>query len=107
VAPSVDAKVAGTNFHAIGNIPCAMATAQPMNQCAFGVTRQGQGNGRVTVTRPDGRKRVIVFEKGQATGYDASPSDRGTFSVSREGDLTTVRIGEERYEIFDAVISGG
>jgi hypothetical protein len=106
-APATDAKVAGTGFHATGNIPCSMGGGQPTGQCAYGVTREGQGNGMVTVTKPDGRKCVIFFEKGRATGYDASQADRGTFSASRQSDLTTIRIGEERYEIPDAVITGG
>lgn len=61
----------------------------------------------VTVTKPDGRKRVIYFENGRATGYDQSQADRGVFSASKESDLNIVHIGDERYEIPDAVIFGG
>ena len=106
-APSTDAKVPGTDFHATGNLPCAMGSGQPTGSCAFGVKREGQGSGRVEVTKPDGRKRVIFFDKGRATGYDASQSDRSAFKASRQGDLTIVHIGDERYEIPDAVIHGG
>lgn len=102
-----DALVPGTNYHATGNIPCSMGNGQPTGSCPFGVTRKGYGNGIVTVTRPDGRTRAIFFEKGQATGADTSQADPGKFSTSREGDLTVVRIGSERYEIPDAVIYGG
>lgn len=102
-----DAIVPGTNFHATGNIPCATARGQPTGPCPFGVRRQGNRSGLVTVTKPDGRTRAIFFEKGEATGYDASQADPGAFAASREGDLTIVRIDQERYEIPDAVVSGG
>jgi len=106
-APSSDAKVAGTDFHATGNLPCTMSAGQPPGSCAFGVKREGQGNGLVTVTKPEGGTRTIFFKKGRATGYDVSQADRSAFKASRQGDSTIVRIGEERYEIPDAVINGG
>jgi hypothetical protein len=106
-APASDAKVPGTDYHATGQVPCSMGGSQPAGSCRFGVTRQGQGSGMVTITKPDGRKRVIVFDKGRATGYDQSQADQGAFSATRQGDTTIVRIGDERYEIPDAVIQGG
>jgi hypothetical protein len=106
-APAADAKVGDTGFHATGNVPCAMGGGAPTGSCPYGVTRQGQGSGMVTVTRPDGRKRVIFFEKGRATRYDQSQADKGTFKLTRQSDLSIVHIGDERYEIPDAVISGG
>jgi len=102
-----DATVPGTNYNATGNIPCSMGGGQPSGSCPFGVTRQGNGSGTVTVTKPDGRTRAIFFENGRATGYDRSQADRGEFSATRQGDLNIIRIGQERYEIPDAVISGG
>lgn len=102
-----DARVPGTSYHATGEIPCSMGGGQPTGSCAFGVTREGGGSGMVTVTKPDGRKRVIFFERGEATGCDASQADPGAFRASREGDLSVVHIGDERYEIPDAVVFGG
>jgi hypothetical protein len=84
-----------------------MGKGQPTGSCPFGVTREVGGSGIVTVTKPDGRTRAIFFENGKATGCDASEADPGKFSASREGDLNVVRIGDERYEIPDAVVSGG
>ena len=104
---STDAKVAGTPYHATGQIPCATAAGQPTGSCPFGVVRKGGGTGTVTVTKPDGRTRSIFFERGKATGYDMSQADPGEFSASRQGDLNVIRIGAERYEIPDAVIFGG
>ena len=99
-----DAKVPGTNYHATGNVPCSMGGGQPTGSCPFGVTREGKGNGIVTVTKPDGRTRAIFFKNGRPTASDASQADPGEFSASREGDLNIVRIGKERYEIPDSVI---
>ena len=42
-----------------------------------------------------------------ATGADVSEADPDEFGMSRESDLTIIRIGEECCEIPDAVISGG
>ena len=99
---------AGTgDFDATGRVPCAQYAGQPMGQCDFGVTRASNGTGTVTVTKPDGRTRAIFFEKGTATGYDMSQADPGEFSASKQGDLSIIHIGKERYEIPDAVIWGG
>ncbi len=43
-----------------------------MGACPFGVTREGNGSGIVTVTKPDGRTRAIFFRNGRATGVDTS-----------------------------------
>jgi hypothetical protein len=102
-----DAKVPGTNYHATTNIPCSMGGGAPTTSCFAGVERRGGGSGMVTVTKPDGRTRTIYFEKGRATGYDQSQADPGKFSASRQGDTTIVHIGQERYEIFDAMLFGG
>lgn len=102
-----DAKVAGTNYHATGSIPCSMGGGQPTGSCPFGVQREGNGSGTVTVTKPDGRTRNIFFDDGRATGADSSQADPGAFSASKQSDLNIIRIGAERYEIPDAVIYGG
>ncbi len=106
-APAGDALVKGTHYHATGKIPCAMAEAQPTNSCGFGVRREGKGSGIVTVTKPDGRTRAIFFKDGKATGCDCSQADPGSFRAEKQGDLSVVHIGDERYEIPDAVIFGG
>ncbi len=102
-----DALVPGTNYHATGDIRCTMTAGQATGMCPFGVRREGSGSGIVTVTKPDGRTRSIFFENGNATGADVSQADPGEFRASRESDNTIVWIGQERYEIPDAVIFGG
>jgi hypothetical protein len=106
-ARSSDVLVKGTGFHATGNIPCAMAISQPRGSSPFGVKREGNGSGKVTITKPDGRTRAIFFENGKATGADVSEADPGDFKAEKQGDLSIVRIGGEQYEIPDAVIFGG
>jgi len=45
---------------------------------------------------------------GKPIGADASEADNpGPFSARRERDLNFIRIGNERYEIPDAVVLGG
>lgn len=102
-----DALVAGTDFNATGKVPCSMGNGQPTGSCDFGVVREGNGSAMVTVTKTDGRTRTIFFENGKATGYDMSQADPGEFSATKESDLYIINIGDERYEIPDAVINGG
>ena len=97
-----DALVPGTNYHATGNINC-----YPGGSCPFGVRREGNGSGMVTVTRLDGRTRTIYFSNGRATGYDQSQADTGRLESFKQGDMNMINIGQEHYEIPDAVIFGG
>jgi hypothetical protein len=95
-------------FNATGPLPCARSKGQPMGQCTFGVARAGGGTATVVVTHPDGRKRFIFFENGKAVGADLSEADGNmTFRATKEADLYTIRAGDERYEIPEAVIFGG
>jgi len=106
--PSMDALVPGTNFHATGNLACARATGQPLAQCHFGVVRGSGGAGAVTVFLPDGGSRVIHFERGVPVRYDSAPVDHGArMVVSRNADLFVIGIGPQRFEIPEAVITGG
>jgi hypothetical protein len=105
--PNRDAKVRGTGFHATGNIPCSMSKGQPTGSCAFGVKRERSGNAVVTVTTAGQGTRVIFFEQGRAIGYAQSQADAVEFKATKEQDLNIIHIGDERYEIPDAVVTGG
>jgi heat shock protein HslJ len=95
-------------FEATGKIPCAQHAAQPLVRCDFGVARQGGGFATVVVTKPDGMKRAIDFHRGIPIGADTSGADGyGEFSYGKDGDLNLIRVGDERYEIPDAVVAGG
>lgn len=95
-------------FDATGSVPCATTRGQPTTACAFGVARAGGGYATVVVTRPDGRMRAIYFRMGVAIGGDVSQADyAGPFRATKEADLYLIRIGDERYEVPDAVVLGG
>lgn len=96
------------DFDATGEIPCAQTSGQPMTRCAFGVSRAGGGDATVMITRPDGRTRAIFFRRGRPVGADTSQADGyPEFRADKEADLNLIRVGDERYEIPDAVALGG
>lgn len=104
-----DAKVTGTDFNATGEVGCARGAGQPMGRCNFGVNREGNGNGMITVFWPDGGTRILYFENNTPTSYDQSQADGGAeMTVSRDDTyLYTVNIGDQRFEIPEAVMAGG
>lgn len=97
-----------SEFDATGRIPCAQHAGQPMGQCSFGVARAGGGYATVVVARPDGYRRALFFRRGIAVGADTSEADGyGEFRADKEADLNFIRVGDERYEIPDAIVLGG
>ncbi|MCK6553576.1 META domain-containing protein [Candidatus Binatia bacterium] len=95
-------------FDATGPLPCAFAPGQPMGQCELGVARAGGGYATVVIKKPDGRTRAIFFRMGRPIGADVSESEgRLEFEATKDGDLHRIRVGNERYEIPDAVVFGG
>lgn len=105
---SGDALVPGTEYNATGMIPCARDGDAPDQNCAFGVKRQGNGTGALTVDWPGGGSRVLFFEDGTPVSFDASQADGDAqMTVTRDGDNSIVFVGQERFVIPDAVIWGG
>ncbi|GGO88484.1 hypothetical protein GCM10011348_44050 [Marinobacterium nitratireducens] len=95
------------HFDATGQVPCAWHRGQSMTRCDYGVARSGGGFATVVVGRPDGTRRAIFFSRGQATGADTSQADGyPAFSADTESGLHLIGVGNERYEIPDAVIWG-
>ena len=95
-------------FDATGKLPCAQVRGQPMTQCEFGVARAGGGYATVVVTKSDGSNRAIYFVRGQLLGADTSQADGyPPVSGEKESDLHLIRVGDERYEVPDAIIFGG
>jgi hypothetical protein len=96
------------DFDANGILPCARYAGQPMGQCEYGVARAGGGYATVVFRHPDGSTRAIFYRMGRPIGADTSQADGyPEFRAVRESDLHMIRIGEERYEIPDAVPLGG
>ena len=109
MGPDDSAERAGRGeFDASGKIGCAQGGGESTMACEFGVARAGGGYATVVITKPDGGTRAIFFRMGRAIGADTSEADNpGEFSATREEDLTIIRIGDEHYEIPDAVVLGG
>ena len=72
----------------------------PTRDCAFSVTRNGHGAAALRVNWPDGGSREIRFQNG-------APVPTANQTTERRGELTVIEIGNERYEVPDAVINGG
>jgi hypothetical protein len=70
------------------------------------VIRRGfDGTATIDITGAGG-KRSILFVKGKPTASNAQAMDALTFK--RRGDVTIVKLGtSERYEIPDALVTGG
>ena len=102
-APEADAQVPGTEFHATGELRCAVGAGQPMTTCPFGVVREVGGTATVHVTQPDGAGLTIRFDGGRAVS--SVPPGR-VFSAMRQGDDTVVTIDDARYEIPHVVPLG-
>jgi hypothetical protein len=96
------------DFDAAGKIPCRQYSGQSMVQCDFSVARAGGGYATVVISRPDGYKRVIFFRMGRPIGASTSEADGyPPFKTSKEKDLNSIHVGDELYEIPDAVVMGG
>lgn len=93
----------GVPFDATGAVPCALAAGQATQSCLFGVVRDGPGNAGVWIALGDGRERAILFEGGVPVSADSPEAMR----FDKAGDLFTVRVGAETYEIPEAVVFGG
>lgn len=100
-----DALVAGTAFHATAPLACQVLGKDAGAPCQAGVIRRGRdGTATVELRSPNGLLRRVLFVKGQAVASD-SPQP---MTADRQGDLTTVRFGDdERYELPDALLTGG
>jgi hypothetical protein len=101
-APASDAKVKGTPYHATGSVPCSAGTeAAGAKQCEFGVIRGKAGNAEVHVTYPPTNKRLLTFMGDKVT-------TDGKLKATKTGDVWSIEVNDaERYQIPDAVVSGG
>lgn len=96
------------DFDASGQLPCAQDAGQPMAMCDYSVARAGGGYATVVVSKPDGGKRALHFSLGIPIGADTSQADGfGKFKAEREGNLHIIRVGDERYQVSEAIVVGG
>jgi hypothetical protein len=100
-----DAKVAGTAYHATAQVNCVPPYATAATLCDAGVIRRGT-DGTATVElrgKNPSVMRRILFVQGKATAADSMDP----VTASKQGDLNTVKVGEERYDVPDAFLTGG
>jgi hypothetical protein len=107
-----DAKVAGTDYNATAELPCAVDGGDTRLRCKAGVKRKWGEDGTtlVEVTKPDGRMRALFFKGTEATGADSAQADGSAaydFKAERMGDETRISFGPERYVVPDAFVVGG
>ncbi len=95
------------NFNARGMVPCRIGRGATTSDCNFGVVRRGNGDADVHITKRDGSVRVIYFQNGRAVGYDKGYGSGPNLRATKESDLYMITIGDEHYEIPEAVIYGG
>jgi hypothetical protein len=107
-APSA-VRAARGQFDATGPVGCSDRPGQPMRQCQMGVARDGGGTATVAITRPDGRKRFIFFEKGRAVSADLSQADGNMkfLPAKNASGMFLIDAGDERYEFPESVVFGG
>jgi hypothetical protein len=100
-----DALLPGTPFHASAMIPCLLPYDARTKECEAFVIRRGfDGTATVEVRWGEGLKRRILFVKGKPVAADATAA----LSVERRGDVSVVHFGgDERFEIPDALVTGG
>ncbi len=93
----------GTPFDATGSIPCSTSEGQAPQPCPFGVVRSGPGNAGIWIALGNGNERQILFESGEPVATNSADE----LSFEKQNYSYQVRIGDERYEIPEAVIYGG
>ncbi|MFI0395665.1 SH3 domain-containing protein [Paracoccus jiaweipingae] len=97
--PRPDGAASATTNSAGGHLPCSVRLGMLTRDCAYQVTRGGNGSAVVSFDKPGGGQRQIRFEQGR-------PLARDGMTVEQRGDLSIVNIGDERYEIPASVVFG-
>jgi hypothetical protein len=101
-----DAKVPGTNFNAMGQIPAARGNgAKGSEQAEFGVIRYSDGTAEVHVNLVGGWTRILKYANGAwtCTSKDCSVKHRRLNSDEWE----VIVNGNEKYYIDNLVVFGG
>ncbi len=99
-----DAKVAGTAYHATAQVNCVPPYATAPTTCDAGVIRRGSdGTATVVFIGKNNLVRRVLFVQGKPTAADGVDP----VSSAKQGDVTTVKVGDERYDVPDAFLTGG
>lgn len=90
----------GPTYDATGTLTCYADRDAGAAQCSYGTVHEGTGNGYLQITEAGFGGRSITFENGVPVYFDQSQADGDiAMTVSRQGDLWAVFIGERRFEI--------
>lgn len=112
ITGSMDAKVAGTPYHATGMVPCSIGPDPKASvQCSFGVIRSALGHAEVHLASPGfdvtlhkDDLRILKFADGAVT----SPDPEAKVTSEKQGDSWSIGVDDFYfYVIPEAVISGG
>jgi hypothetical protein len=107
---SEHAQAKGAVFSATGRLPCARRAGQNITMCRFGIVHHSDRTASVTVYWPGGGARTILFAAdGTVAGVSTTTTDRSMAekTVARKnGKVNLISVGDERYEIADAILSG-
>ena len=106
ITASKDALLPGTSYHASAKIKCVPAFETAPRECdAFVIRRSFDGTATIDIPG-SADKRSLLFVKGTPTASNAQAMD--ALTSERKGDVTIVKLGtSERYEIPDALVTGG
>jgi len=99
---SGDAKVAGTNYNATGDLRAAIGSKP--SSAKFGVIRNN-GGAEVHATLPGKSKRVFIFSQGEWSCKSANC--KLSFAKISSDEWELIVNSSEKYYIPDAVIYGG
>lgn len=98
----------GSSFTATGLMDCVRDRDAPDATCDFGVVREGDGKGWIMVFWPDGGSRVIYYENNTPSNFDRAEADGDAeMSVTQNGDMFVVFVGDARFEFPESVMTGG
>jgi len=101
-----DALVPGTSYHASAKIKCVPAYETATKDCDASVIRRGHDGTATVDVAGAAENRSILFVNGKPVASNAQRVD--VLSSERKGDVTIVQLGDsERYEIPDALLTGG
>lgn len=112
ISGNLDAKVAGTPYHATGKVPCSVGPdPKGSAQCSFGVIRGGAGKAEVYLADPGfdvtlhkDKLRILRFSGSSVTS--SNPKEKVT--ATKQGDNRSIGINDFYfYTIPEAVINGG
>ena len=102
---SQDARVPGTRFHATAPVRCRPPYVAADASCDAGVIRRGRdGTATVELRGPNQLMRLILFVAGKPVASNTAQP----MTARRDGDTTVVDVdGQERYDVPDALLTGG